>query len=66
MRERRWWVADDCYNMCINASVKRASRSVADGHLGVLFKKVIMGLLVVTMMIRESTSGQILGVSHRW
>jgi hypothetical protein len=36
MMERRWWVADDCYNICINASVKRAPHLVADGHVDVL------------------------------
>jgi hypothetical protein len=44
MRERRWWVADDCYNMCIDASVKRAPHLVADDRVDVLSKEVIIKL----------------------
>jgi hypothetical protein len=42
MRERRWWVADDCYNICINASVKRAPHLVADSHVDELSEGVTM------------------------
>jgi hypothetical protein len=63
MRERRLGVAADFYNMCINASVKRAPHLVADGRVDALSREVKMELLFVSIMIRKSMSDQMLDVS---